>query len=222
MSTTYTVTRPGSATPVDLTVDEIGTGRPFLLLHGGAGPASFLPFASYLAEHRPGRALVPTSLGFNGTPRPDDIADVRALAGLYVDLLDELDLADVTVVGNSIGGWVAAEIALLASPRISNVVIMNGVGIAVPDHPVADFFSLTLDQLTELSYHDPSHPGPLGSKRPCRRPGLRTRLRRGHPHRDLPATSRHRPSAAARNPGPGPGRDLGLRHPINRGGVNAG
>jgi pimeloyl-ACP methyl ester carboxylesterase len=156
MSTTYTVTRPGSATSVDLTVDEVGTGHPFLLLHGGAGPASVLPFASYLAEHRPARALVPTHPGFNGTPRPDDVADVHALADLYVALLDELDLADVTVVGNSIGGWVAAEIALLASPRITSVVIMNGAGIAVPGHPVADFFSLTLDELTNLSYHDPS------------------------------------------------------------------
>ncbi len=155
-TTIYTVTRPGSANPVELTVDEVGTGHPFLLLHGGAGPASFLPFASYLAEHRPARVLVPTSPGFNGTSRTADVADVRALADLYVALLDQLDLDDVTVVGNSIGGWVAAEIALLASPRVSSVVIMNAVGIAVPDHPVADFFALSLDELTDLSYHDPS------------------------------------------------------------------
>jgi pimeloyl-ACP methyl ester carboxylesterase len=156
MPTTYTVTRPGSATPVELTVDEVGTGRPFLLLHGGAGPVSVLPFASYLAEHRPARVLVPTNPGFDGTPRPDDLADVRGLAGLYVALLDQLDLRDVTVVGNSIGGWVAAEIALLASPRVAGVVIVNAAGIVVPDHPVADFFSLTLDELTDLSYHDPA------------------------------------------------------------------
>jgi pimeloyl-ACP methyl ester carboxylesterase len=153
---TYTITRPGSATPVELTIDEVGTGHPFLLLHGGAGPASFVPFASHLAGHRPARALVPTHPGFNGTLRPADVADVRALADLYVALLDQLDLRDVTVVGNSIGGWVAAEIALLASPRVSSVVIMNAVGIAVPDHPVADFFALSLDELTDLSYHDPS------------------------------------------------------------------
>ncbi len=155
-TTTYTLTRPGSATPVKLTVDEVGTGHPFLLLHGGAGPASFLPFASYLAEQRPARVLVPTNPGFNGTPRPDDVADVRALADLYVALLDQLDLRDVTVVGNSIGGWVAAEIALLTNPRVSSVVIMNAVGITVPDHPIADFFALSLDELTDLSYHNPS------------------------------------------------------------------
>jgi pimeloyl-ACP methyl ester carboxylesterase len=156
MPTTYTVTRPDSATPVELTIDEVGTGHPFLLLHGGAGPASVLPFASYLAEQRPAHVLVPTNPGFNGTPRPNNVADVRALADLYVALLEQRDLRDVTVVGNSIGGWVAAEIALLASPRVSSVVIINAVGIAVPDHPVADFFSLSLDELTDLSYHDPS------------------------------------------------------------------
>jgi pimeloyl-ACP methyl ester carboxylesterase len=155
-TTTYTVTRPGSTTPVDIAVDEVGTGHPFLLLHGGAGPASFLPFAADLARERPARAIVPTHPGFNGTPRPDEIADVRTLADLYLGLLDELDVRDVTVVGSSIGGWIAAEIALLASPRVSSVIIMDGAGIVVPGHPVADFFALSFDELTDLSYHDPS------------------------------------------------------------------
>ena len=155
-TTTHTLTRSGSTTPVDLTVAEVGSGRPFLLLHGGAGPASFLPFAADLATQRPARALVPTHPGFNDTPRPDDVTDVRALADLYGALLDRLDLTDVTVVGNSIGGWIAAEIALLASPRVGRVAIMNATGIVVPGHPVADFFALSLDELTELSYHDPS------------------------------------------------------------------
>lgn len=155
-TTTHTVTRTGSTSPVDLTVAEAGTGRPFLLLHGGAGPASFLTFAADLARQRPARAIVPTHPGFNGTPRPDGVADVRALADLYVALLDRLDLTGVTVVGNSIGGWIAAEIALLASPRVGGVVIMNATGIVVPGHPVADFFALSLDELTDLSYHDPS------------------------------------------------------------------
>ncbi len=155
-TTTYTLTRPGPTAPVELTVADAGAGQPFLLLHGGAGPASFLPFAADLSQRRPARAIVPTHPGFNDTPRPDDIADVRALADLYRALLDRLDLTDVTVVGNSIGGWVAAEIALLASPRVASVVIMNATGIEVPGHPVADFFALSLDELTDLSYHDPA------------------------------------------------------------------
>jgi pimeloyl-ACP methyl ester carboxylesterase len=154
-TTAYTVQRPGAAAAVELTVEEAGTGHPFLLLHGGAGPASVLQFASQLATQRPAQVLVPTHPGFNGTPRPADLTDVRALAALYVGLLEQLDLRDVTVVGNSIGGWIATEIAVLNSPRVASVVVINGVGVDVPNHPVADFFALTLDELTELSYHDP-------------------------------------------------------------------
>jgi pimeloyl-ACP methyl ester carboxylesterase len=154
-TSTYNVARPGLSEHVDVAVAEGGSGRPFLLLHGGAGPHSFLSFGELLAERRPARVLTPTHPGWNGTPRPGDLNDVRGLAELYVALLDRLDLTGVTVVGNSIGGWIAAELALLASPRVSGVVIVNGVGITVPGHPVADFFSLTPAQLTELSYDDP-------------------------------------------------------------------
>ncbi len=59
------------------------------------------------------------------------------------------------MIGNSIGGWIAAEIALRGSPRITRVVLVDAVGIEVAGHPVADFFSLTMDQVAELSYHDP-------------------------------------------------------------------
>jgi pimeloyl-ACP methyl ester carboxylesterase len=156
MSTsTYPVALAGLGEPAAVTVAEAGAGRPFLLLHGGAGPHSFLAFGDLLARERPARVLTPTHPGWNGTPRPAGLTDVRGLAELYVALLDQLDLTGVTVVGNSIGGWIAAEIALLASPRVSGVVIVNGVGITVPGHPVADFFSLTPAELTDLSYHEP-------------------------------------------------------------------
>jgi len=60
----------------------------------------------------------------------------------------------VTVVGNSIGGWIAAELALLGSDRISGVVLVNAAGIHVPGHPVADPFTLTPAELSALSFHD--------------------------------------------------------------------
>jgi pimeloyl-ACP methyl ester carboxylesterase len=56
-TTAYTVHRPGATVPVELTVEETGTGHPVLLLHGGAGPASVLPWASLLATQRPARVL---------------------------------------------------------------------------------------------------------------------------------------------------------------------
>ena len=70
-------------------------------------------------------------------------------------MLSDLDLTDVTIVGNSIGVWIAAEMALLDSPRIARFVLVDGVGIDVPGHPIADFFSLSPRQIAEHSYHDP-------------------------------------------------------------------
>ena len=78
---------------------------------------------------------------------------------MYITLLAELGLRNVTVIGNSIGGWIAAEMALLDTNRISSVVLVDAVGIEVPGHPIADFFSLTPRQVAELSYHDPDRFG---------------------------------------------------------------
>jgi pimeloyl-ACP methyl ester carboxylesterase len=154
MATTVTVTVDGiDAVPVSY--GDRGTGPVFLLLHGGAGPQSVTGFADQLAEAGPARVITPVHPGFAGTARPAGLDSVTGLARLYLRLLDELGLADVTVVGNSIGGWIAADMAVTGSTRITGVVLVDACGIEVPGHPVADFFSLTLDQVAELSYHDP-------------------------------------------------------------------
>lgn len=155
MTTTITVTVETPTGPVPITLAEQGRGHPFLLLHGGAGPQSVAGFAELLATTRPARVLTPTHPGFGGTPRPDNVASIADLAATYVALLDALELVDVTVVGNSVGGWIAAEIALLASPRISSVVLVDAVGLHSESDPIADFFALTMDEVTDLSYADP-------------------------------------------------------------------
>ena len=156
MTTTHTVTvRTEQTGQVEVSSTDRGQGHPFLLLHGGAGPQSVTAFADQLAAARHARVLVPAHPGFSGTPRSEGLHTIRGLAAVYIALLNELGLHDVTVVGNSIGGWIAAEMALAGSPRISSIVIVDAVGIEVPGHPVADFFSLTFPQIAELSYHDP-------------------------------------------------------------------
>jgi pimeloyl-ACP methyl ester carboxylesterase len=141
---------------VEVTVSERGQGQPFLLLHGGAGPQSVTPFAELLATAEHARVITPSHPGFGGSTRPEALDSTGKLAATYLELLDELGLVDVTVVGNSVGGWIAAELALLHSPRVGSVILVDAVGIEVPGHPVVDFFSLTLDQVAELSYHDPT------------------------------------------------------------------
>jgi pimeloyl-ACP methyl ester carboxylesterase len=155
VSTTRTITLAGVG-PVDLTVDERGGGQPFLVLHGGAGPQSMAPFSQLLADRDHNRVLTPTHPGFGGTSRPDGLASVGGLAALYQELLDTLELDDVTVIGNSIGGWIAAELALLNSPRVSGLVLLDAVGIEVDGHPVADVSTLTVPEIMALSFHDPA------------------------------------------------------------------
>ena len=141
--------------PAEVTVADYGSGQPFLLLHGGAGPQSVTGFAERFAAAHDVRVLAPTHPGFGGTPRPEPLRSIPGLAALYDALLHQLGLQDVTVIGNSIGGWVTAEIALLKSPRVSGIVLIDAVGIEVPGHPVADFFSLTMDEVFRRSFHNP-------------------------------------------------------------------
>jgi pimeloyl-ACP methyl ester carboxylesterase len=155
MTTTVHNVNLGGVGPVDVTVDEHGEGQPFLLLHGGGGPDTVAGFGGLLATTRHARVVSPIHPGFGGTPRPEALSTIRGLAALYITLLDQLELTDVTVVGNSIGGWIAAEMALLESPRVSGTILIDAVGIEVAGHPVADFFSLTMSQVFQLSFHNP-------------------------------------------------------------------
>jgi pimeloyl-ACP methyl ester carboxylesterase len=154
-STTKTVNVTGIGT-VELTVEERGDGQTYLLLHGGAGPQSVANFAQLLAEKGGNRVFTPTHPGFSGTLRPDDLNSVAKLAALYLTLLDDLELKDVTVIGNSVGGWIAAEIALLGSARISGIVLLDAVGIEVQNHPVADVSGLSVPEIQALSFHNPA------------------------------------------------------------------
>lgn len=140
---------------IPVTVDQQGAGQPVLLLHGGGGPQSVSGFAQLLASSRPARVLTPVHPGFGGTPRPDTLSTVGGLADLYAGLLEALDLRDVIVVGNSVGGWIAAELALRAAARIATVVLVDAAGLEVPGHPVADIFPLTPAELSKLSFYDP-------------------------------------------------------------------
>lgn len=139
----------------ELTVTERGSGEPFLVLHGGGGPATVNGFADQLAHAAGVRVITPVHPGFAGTVRPASLDSVKALAALYGELLDELELEGVTVVGNSVGGWVAAEIALLGPPRVTRVVLLDSAGLEMPGRQAPDVFSLTPAQIAELSFYAP-------------------------------------------------------------------
>lgn len=151
--TTQTVNLPGD---LSLTLDETGpldATRTALVLHGGGGPFTVAPIAAHLADDY--RTLLPTHPGWDGTPRPEWLADIPALAQLYLQLLAERGLRDVLVIGSSLGGWIAARMAAGdRESRVGRIVIVDGAGIAVPAEPVVDFASLSPREQAEHSWHD--------------------------------------------------------------------
>ena len=142
------------ANGLTLQIDERGSGSPVLVLHGGAGPQSVGGFAAAVSERR--HVLTPTHPGFAGQPRPEWFDSVDHLADAYLELLEKLDLHDVMVVGFSIGGWIAAEIAARNTSHLSSIILVDAAGIQVEGHEIADVFSLTPDGLSQLSYHNPA------------------------------------------------------------------
>src|SRR5205809_4792874 len=98
-----------------VTVDKYGDqaaagGSGVLLLHGGGGYRTVAGLAAALSEHA--YVIVPTHPGFDGTPRPDWTDSTEDLAFAYLDLIERLHLDEVVVIGNSVGGWIAADMAL--------------------------------------------------------------------------------------------------------------
>lgn len=148
MTRTFT-SRPGLTIPFQ----ESGAGRPALVLHGGGGPATVAGLAAHLAGTH--RTLLPTHPGWNGTDRPDWLSDVGTLAELYLELLKAEGLRDVVLVGSSLGGWTAAEMAARdPDGLISALVVLDTVGIVVEGQPMVDFFALDARGVAEHSFHD--------------------------------------------------------------------
>lgn len=156
MTTSLELALTGSWGEVTLHGEEHGTGPTVLLLHGGAGPASVTGFAALLAERAGVRVIAPTHPGFGGTPRPSTLTTIGGLAEVYDSLLDALDLDGVTVIGNSVGGWIAAELALRHPSRLTRLMLVDAVGIEVEEHPVRDIAGLTLAEVTTYSWFDPT------------------------------------------------------------------
>lgn len=150
MTTTRTIDiRPD----LPIRLSEAGSGPAALVLHGGGGPATVEPIGTHLAKTR--RVLTPTHPGWNGSARPTWLTGIGDLAAAYLDLLAELDFADVLVVGSSLGGWIAAEMAVRDDrERVGRLVLIDSVGVNFPGQPIRDFFALDARGVAEYSYHD--------------------------------------------------------------------
>jgi pimeloyl-ACP methyl ester carboxylesterase len=142
---------------INLELIRRGQGRPILFLHPESGIAPDAACLDLLAKH--GEVFAPSHPGFGASERDPGMSTIDDLAYYYLDFLESLDLKDVLVVGVSFGAWIAAEIAIKSTSRISHLVLADAVGIKVSGREtrdIADFFALTEDQFAELAYHDPA------------------------------------------------------------------
>ncbi|MEU6145221.1 alpha/beta fold hydrolase [Streptomyces sp. NPDC047081] len=176
MTTTDTATDTHAAT--DTAAHPL---RPVLVLHGGGGPATVAGLAHHLASTG-ADVIAPVHPGWDGTPRPDWCTGIDDLALTYLDLLQDRDLHDVLVVGSSLGGWIAAEMAVRdTARRITGLVLVNAVGVHVESEPIADFFALDPRAAAEHSWHDPDRfyvdPATLPADELARRQGNMTTMR---------------------------------------------
>jgi pimeloyl-ACP methyl ester carboxylesterase len=151
------------ADPSKVVVDDIGIeliergkGRPLLFLHPEIGIERTAPVLDHLA--RGARLLAPSHPGFGRSELPRWMNTVEDLAYFYLDVLEALDLRDVTLVGVSFGGWIAAAVAVKSTERLSRLVLGNPIGIKVADREtrdIVDVFALTDAEYNALAYCDP-------------------------------------------------------------------
>lgn len=141
---------------VNIELIERGQGEPLLFLHPGLGLDPSDRVIDLLAARW--RVLAPSHPGFGRSERPRHITTVDDLAYLYLDLLDALDLRQTLVVGVSFGAWIAAEMAIKSTERMSRLVLSDAVGIKLADRETAeivDFFTRKERDLDALSFHNP-------------------------------------------------------------------
>ena len=139
---------------VDLVLARRGEGPPLLWLHGEDGARPDSSFIERLAERF--EVFAPTHPGFGGSDLPGWIDHIDDLVYLYMDLLDRLKLENVTLVGTSMGGWIAAEMAVRSTARLARVVLVGAVGVKVGDREtrdIPDIWGLHPREVAERVWH---------------------------------------------------------------------
>lgn len=142
---------------LELEVAECGAGKPLLFLHSWRGDDVASQALDDLARHM--RVIAPSHPGFGRSDLRPDLTTVGDLADFYIDVLDELGLDDVAVVGASFGAWIALEMAVRSTQHISHLVLADAFGVKIggrEDRDIADVFAVSQDDLVALSYADPT------------------------------------------------------------------
>ena len=131
-----------------------GSGDSLLFLHGAGGIRGWAPYLNALAEKYD--VLAPSHPGFGESDNPDWLDNISDLAYFYLDVIDQLDLRDIHLVGNSLGGWLACEIAVRNSSRLKSLTLVSAAGLRVKGVPMGDIFMMNDEERAHSTFHDPA------------------------------------------------------------------
>lgn len=120
-----------------------GAGEKLLFLHAGDGAAPAERLIGELAKTY--SVVAPSHPGFDGSDLPDHFSTVEDLGYFYLDLIEALGLDDISVVGCSLGAWIAASVGIKARDRLRALALVNPVG--------AKFDGRDQRQLTDIFYY---------------------------------------------------------------------
>lgn len=130
-----------------------GSGPPLLFLHGAGGVPVWLPFFDRLAENF--EVIVPDHPGFGESDTPPWLRNMGDMAYFYLDLIEALRLRGASVVGSSLGAWIAAEAAVRDPRAFGRIVLMAPAGLRVRGAEAGDVFIWNREELLKNLFFDP-------------------------------------------------------------------
>ena len=132
-----------------------GEGPSVLVIHHETGNPGWLEFHNALSGSRD--TILPTLPGWDGTERGDWMRSVRDIAAVCSLLLDELAVESVTLVGLGFGGYIAAEMATANQSRLSELVLVNAVGLQPDEGEIRDQFLEAHADYVKSCFADPAN-----------------------------------------------------------------
>ncbi len=131
---------------------EGGAGPDLVFLHGAGGLTADDPFLNALAaKHHVYAPLIP---GYGDSDEAPEIRDMLDFTLHTWDVVEALGLKDPILVGHSMGGMIAAEMAALAPNDVSRLALIAPAGLWDDAHPIPDLFATLPFEMPALLFHD--------------------------------------------------------------------
>ena len=132
-----------------------GHGPTTVYLHGAGFTRMWLPLHERLSQSV--EVIAPEHPGYGETEMPDWLDGFDDLVIHYDALIDALELERVHLVGYSLGGWIAAELAVFYPRRFESLTLVTPAGLRIPGKPVADLFAMDPEKLFMTIFNDPAN-----------------------------------------------------------------